>query len=63
MEKRKMTKDDLQKTTQNAKDREARTPLKPGCGLNCTGRVAVPAPLVLLLSDTNIICNGNLLGH
>jgi hypothetical protein len=55
MEKRKMTKDDLQKTTQNAKDREARTPLKPGCGLNCTGRVAVPAPLVLLLSDTNII--------
>ena len=34
------------KHTYKTKDRVTRTPLKSGGKLNCSGRVAVPAPLV-----------------
>ena len=34
------------KHTHKTKDRVTRTPLKTGVDLRCSGRVAVPAPLV-----------------
>jgi hypothetical protein len=40
MAKRKRTNNDLQKTTQKAKDRVARTPLKTGIELMYSGRVS-----------------------
>jgi len=43
-----MTNYDLQNTTQKTKDRVTRTPIKTGGKLRCSGRVAVPAPLVAL---------------
>ena len=39
MAKRKRTNNDLQNTTQKAKDRARRTPLKTGGKLRCSGRV------------------------
>jgi hypothetical protein len=36
----KSTNNDLQNTTQKTKDRETRTPLKPGGELRCSGRVS-----------------------
>jgi hypothetical protein len=52
---------DLQNTTLKTKNRETRTPLKTGMGVNSCGLkgLAIPAALVttvvLMLSDTNII--------
>jgi hypothetical protein len=50
---------DLQNTTHKPKHRAIRTPLKPGVNSGAPEGIAVSAPLVtpvvLLLSDTNII--------
>jgi hypothetical protein len=46
--KEKLQKDKQQSTkhTYKTKDRATQTPLKAGCEVRCSGRVAVPAPLV-----------------
>ena len=44
--KNKRTNNDLKKTTQKTKDQATRTPLKIGSEIWCSGKVAVPAPLV-----------------
>ena len=62
-----MTNNNLQNITQKTKDSATRTPQKYGGELRFPERLAVPAPLVtpvvLMLNDTNIICNGNHDGH
>ena len=61
MAKRKKKNSDLQSTKKKINDRETRTPLKTGGERRCSGRVgsSVPVPpvtpVLLLLSDTNII--------
>ena len=42
----KRTNNDLQNIAHKTEDRVTWTPLKTGCELQCSGRVAVPAPLV-----------------
>jgi hypothetical protein len=42
----KRTNNDLQNITHKTKDRVTLTPIKTGDELMCSGRVAVPAPLV-----------------
>jgi hypothetical protein len=60
---------DLQNTTLKTKNRETRTPLKTGMGVNSCGLkgLAIPAALVttvvLMLSDTNIIWYENGVGN
>jgi hypothetical protein len=48
MAKRKKGKTTIYKTLQKTEDRATLTPLKTGCELGCSGRVAVPAPLVAI---------------
>ena len=45
-QKDKRTNNDPQNITHKTEDRATRTPLKTGGELRCSGRVAVPAPLV-----------------
>jgi hypothetical protein len=40
---------DLQNITHKTKDKITRIPLKTGGELRCSGRIAVPAPLVALV--------------
>jgi hypothetical protein len=58
MAKRKRTNNDPQSTTQKTKGRATRIPLKTGGELGCSGRVAIPTPLVapiVLLSNLTVI--------